>query len=167
MAKICTIKVGRIQSATSLQSNEYSMEINNHADTRLLGSNFLPIHYFGRLVDVSGWDVSAGSVEGPTISGAIAYDHLISGQVYMLVYHKSIHCPRLTSHLMLIMQSRMEGVRINELPKFLAEDPDEKTHEIIAYYPLNPNEPLVIPLVLKGVAIYLPSRKPRASEYED
>ena len=48
------------------------------------------------------------------------------------------------------MQSRMEGVRINELPKFLAEDPDEKTHEIIAYYPLNPNEPLVIPLVLKG-----------------
>ena len=55
------------------------MEINNHADTILLGSNFLPIHYVGRLVDVSGWDVSSGSVECPKISGAIAYDHPISG----------------------------------------------------------------------------------------
>ena len=76
------------------------MEIDNHADTTVLGANFFPIHDFGRLVDVSGLDASAGSVECSTIYGTIAYVHPISGQVYMLVYHQDIHCPRLTSHLM-------------------------------------------------------------------
>ena len=65
------------------------------------------------------------------------------------------------------MQSWMEGARINDLPKFLAEDPDEKTHEIIVNDPQNPNEPLIIPLVLKGITSYFLSRKPKASEYED
>ena len=65
------------------------------------------------------------------------------------------------------MQIWMEGARINDLPKFLAEDPDEKTHEIIVNDPQNPNEPLIIPLVLKGITSYFLSRKPKASEYED
>ena len=84
------------------------MEINNHTDTIVLGTTCLPIHDFGRSVDVSGWDASAGSVKCPKISGAISYDHPISGQVYMLVYHQSIHCPRLISNLMCAMQSWME-----------------------------------------------------------
>ena len=65
------------------------------------------------------------------------------------------------------MQSRMEGFNINYLPKFLAEDPDDKKHAIILDGPLNPNELLITPLVLKGVTSYFPSRKPRESEYED
>ena len=69
--------------------------------------------------------------------------------------------------MMYPIQSRMTGVRINELPKFLAEDPDEKMHAIIVDDTLNPNEPLVIPLALKGVMSYLPYINPRASEYED
>ena len=48
------------------------------------------------------------------------------------------------------MQSRMSGVRINDTPKFLADNPDEKTQSIIFNDPLNPNKPLIIPLVLKG-----------------
>ena len=50
---------------------------------------------------------------------------------------------------------------------FFVEDPDEKAHAIIVDDPLNPNYPLIIPLVLKGVTMYLPSRNPKASEYED
>ena len=61
----------------------------------------------------------------------------------------------------------MSGVRINDLPKFLAEDTDEKTHAIIVDDPLNTNEPLIIPLVLKGVTSYFMYRNPIASEYED
>ena len=61
------------------------MYIDNHADTKVLGSNFLPIHDFEVLVDISGWDAGARSFECPTISGAIAYDHKISVQLYMLV----------------------------------------------------------------------------------
>ena len=61
----------------------------------------------------------------------------------------------------------MAGVRINEIPKFLAEEKDYNTHSIIANGPLNPNEPLAIPLVLKGVKSYFPSRNTMSSEYED
>ena len=65
------------------------------------------------------------------------------------------------------MQSRMKGVRINEIPKFLGEYLDDKTHTIIVNDMLNPNEPLIIPLSLKGVPNYFLSRKPKAIEYED
>ena len=65
------------------------------------------------------------------------------------------------------MKSQISGVIINELPKYLSEDPDEKTHAIIANDMLNLNEPLIILLALKGVTSYLLSRKPKESEYED
>ena len=143
------------------------MEIDNHVGTTVLGSNFLPIHDFEISVDVSGWDASDGGVECPTISGAIAYDQTISGKVYMFVYNQAIHCPILTSHLMCPIQSQMAEVIINDIPKLLEEDPDDKTHAIIVDDPLNLNETLIIPLSLKGVTIYFTSRKPKASEYED
>ena len=57
--------------------------------------------------------------------------------------------------------------QVNELPKFLVEDPDDNTHAIIVNDPMNPNEALIIPLVLKGFTSYFSSRKPIASEYED
>ena len=65
------------------------------------------------------------------------------------------------------MQSRMSGEKINEIPKFLADDPDDDIHAIIVNDMLNPNEPLIIPLSLKGVPNYFLSRKPKAIEYED
>ena len=99
MEEICTIKVVRVEAATSSQSNESTMEIDNNADTAVVGLICLPVHYFERSVELSGWDASAGSVECPAIFGAIAYDHLISRKVYMLVYHQVIHCARLANSL--------------------------------------------------------------------
>ena len=139
------------------------MEIDDHADTTELVSNFLPIHYFERLVDVYGWYVRDGSVECPTISREIAYDYPISGQVYMLVYNQFICCKVLANNLMCPIHNCMEEVNINELPIFLVEDTDENTHSIIVSDPLNPNQPLIITLVLKVVTKYFPYRKPRAS----
>ena len=140
------------------------MDINNHADKTMLGSNCLSLHSFEILVDVYVLETSPGSVEWSTIYGAISYYHPISGNIYMLVYHQVIHCPRLENHLTCPMQIPMAGVRINELPFFFAEDTDEKTHAIIVDDPLNPNQPLIIMLVLKGVTSYFPYRKPRASD---
>ena len=167
MAEICTIKLERVEAATSSQSNESTMDINNHPDTAVLGSDCLPVHDLEILVDVPVCDASSGSVKCPTISGAIAYYHPISGQVYVLVYYQAIRCPRLANHLICLMQSRMAGFRINYLQKILVVDPNEKTHAIIFDDPLNPNEPLIIMLLLNGVGGYFLSRKPRASEYED
>ena len=100
------------------------MYINNHADNTVLGSNFIPVHYFEISVDLFGWDASSRIVECHTISGDISYDHPISGQVYMFMYHIVINCPKLENHLVCLMQSWMVGVRINEIPKFSEENPD-------------------------------------------
>ena len=43
---IHTIKLVRVQSVKYLQSNKSTMEIYNHAYTKVLGSNFLPINNF-------------------------------------------------------------------------------------------------------------------------
>ena len=91
LAEICTIKVGRFEPAISSHSNVSTMDIDNHADTTVLGSKFLQTHDFEILLDVSGWNASAGSVKCPTISGDISYAHPISGQVYILMYHQAIH----------------------------------------------------------------------------
>ena len=95
-------------------------------------------------------DAFAGRVECPTFSGAMVCYHAIRGQVYMLVYHKDIHCPILANHLMFPMQSQMAGVMIIDLPKFLAYYPEEKTYDIISNDALNPNKHLIILLVFKG-----------------
>ena len=85
----------------------------------------------------------------------------------MLVYHQAIYCSILTSYLIRKIQSRIAGVRTNELPKFLVEDMDENMQKIIVDDPLSPNEPLIIPLASKGVTIYFQYRKPKESEYGD
>ena len=65
------------------------------------------------------------------------------------------------------MQSRVAGVKINELPKLLADKPDDETHAIVVGNPLNTDESLTIPLMIKGVTRYFPTRKPSMREYED
>ena len=68
VAEMCTIKLGKVESATPSQSNESTMEIDNRAYTKMVGSNCLTVHYFEISLDVSGWDASDGSVECLTIS---------------------------------------------------------------------------------------------------
>ena len=115
MAEIFTIKVGIVEAAPSSQSNESTTEIDNHADTAVLGSNCQLVHDFEISLDVYGCDASAGSVECTTIFKDIACDHPISGKVYILVYHQTIYFPRIANHLMCPMQIRMSRVRINAL----------------------------------------------------
>ena len=105
MAKIHTNKAKRIESATSSHSNGSTTDIDINVHTTVLGSNCLPVHAFEISIYVSGQDASAGSVEGPTISGAVAYSYLVSGKVYMLVYHQVINFTRRYNNLMCPMHS--------------------------------------------------------------
>ena len=61
------------------------------------------------------------------------------------------------------MQNWISGVKIIEHHKLLAEDSDKNTTAIIVDDPLNPNEPLVIPLALKGVMRYFLYRNSKES----
>ena len=54
LATISNIKVGRVISAKFSNSNESTIDIDNHADKTVLGLNCLPIHDFEISIDVSG-----------------------------------------------------------------------------------------------------------------
>lgn len=83
---------------------ESFVDLDTHTDNTVLGSGCLLIHDTGRRVDVSGFATVLGSIELPIVTGAIAYDHPITGKVYILVSHQAIHCHLMDNHLICPMQ---------------------------------------------------------------
>jgi len=127
----------------------------------------LLIHDTGRKVDVSGFSTALGSIELPIISGAVAYDHPITGKVYILVFHQAIYCCQMDNHLICPMQCRMNGVVINDTQKICVPNPDDSTHSIAVAEPLDQDATLHIPLILKGVTSCFCVRRPTTIKFED
>ena len=84
---------------TSLHNQEVQMELDTHADTTVLGRNCLLIHDFDKTVSVTGWNVSDGATKCWTVSGVVAYDHPVTGQAYMLVFHQAIYLESMDNYL--------------------------------------------------------------------
>ena len=93
-----------------------------------------------------------------TVSGVIGYDHPVTGQTYHLVIHQAISIPHLEHHLLCPMQSRVNDVTINEIPKFLASNPTNETHSIIVTDSDDPEQLMILPLTICGVTTYFPTR---------
>jgi len=143
------------------------MDLDTHADNTVFGDCCLLIHDTGRKVDVSGFSTALGSIELPIISGAVVYDHPITGKVYILVFHQAIYCRQMDNHLICPMQCRMNGVVINDTPKMCVLNPDDSTHSIAVADPLDQDATLHIPLILKGVTSCFCIRHPTTIEFED
>ena len=93
-----------------------------------------------------GYNPSFDSQQCPTISGAVVCDYPVTEQMHILEYYQVVHHKALQNYLMCPMKSHVIGVKINELPKFLADKPDSETHAVIMNNPLDPQEMLIIPL---------------------
>ena len=76
------------------------------------------------------------------------------GLTYHIVIRQAVEIPTLKHHLLCPMQVRMNGITVNDFPRFLANQPAEETHEIVASDEYG--DRVVIPFVLKGVSSYLP-----------
>ena len=142
------------------------MELDTHADTTVLGRNCLLIHDFDKTVSVTGWNVSDGATKCRTVSGMVAYDHPVTGQAYMLVFHQAIYLESMDNHLICPMQCRVNGVEINDTPKIFVKNPAERSHAIVVEDPVAPDNSLVIPLQLEGVTSVFTVRAPSQQEYE-
>ena len=167
VAVVRSFKLRRIIASTSLHNQEARMELDTHADTTVLGHNCLLIHDFDKTVSVTGWDASAGATECRTVSGVVAYDHPVTGQAYMLVFHQAIYLESMDNHLICPMQCRVNGVEINDTPKIFVKHPTERSHAIVVEDPVAPDVSLVIPLQLEGVTSVFSVRVPSRLEYEN
>ena len=65
------------------------------------------------------------------------------------------------------MQCYLNCVHISEVPKFLAETPNETTHAIELVDPFDATHLLIIPLQLSGVISYFDVFSPSITDYED
>ena len=65
------------------------------------------------------------------------------------------------------MQYHLNGVQINEVPKFLAETPSETTHAIELVNHFDATHLLIIPIKLSSVVSYFDVYSPSITEYEN
>jgi len=157
----------RIGSSWSMPINEVRVELDSHADTCIVGRNCLVVNDHCRPVNVYGFDPSDGSKSARIVDAAIKYISPFTGEKFILMINQAIEIKGLDHHLLCPMQCRLNGARINELPKFLADLPTLETHAIQLSDPDDPTHPLLIPLKVHGVTSYFTAMKPTPEEYED
>ena len=117
-------------------------------------------------VNVVGYDKSCGTQHRdlPTVSGALAYNDPNSGAAIMLIVHQAISVTTMSNNLLCPMQIRMNDVELNDTPKFLTENPMNKTQAISGRD--QDGREHTIPFTLCGVTSYIPICKPSIEQFE-
>ena len=102
----CFIHVHHLLSSISLIHTDPNdpvfshCELDSHADTCVLGCNFMPLSYTGRVCDVSPYNAEHGICEKnvPIVTGATAYTCQSSGQTFILVINEGLWFGSRLSH---------------------------------------------------------------------
>ncbi|KAI2495419.1 Reverse transcriptase (RNA-dependent DNA polymerase) [Fragilaria crotonensis] len=145
---------------------ESRTDLDSHADQCAIGRNALLVHDYDRPINVSGYDPNGPVAKDlRTVSGALAYDDAVTGRTVILIVHQAIYIPDLSHNLLSTMQLRLNDVKVNDVPRFLTDQPTELTHSLVI--PIEQSDtPYVIPLSIIGVASSFPTRKPTREEYD-
>jgi hypothetical protein len=148
--------------------NENTTDLDLPADQCVVGSNLLIVQDYDKPVSVWGFDPSGPTNSSlQTVSAALAYDCPSTGQTNVLVVHQAIYLPTMQHNLLATMQLRWNDVIMNDVPKFLTDKPNETTHTVtVRGQSADPDDRIVIPLMIHGVTSSFPTRKPSAQEYE-
>ena len=109
-----TVAAVTISSYATDSTTTARNELDSHADTCALGSNFVPLHYTGRVCDVSPYSSTYDPERDvPIVTGATAYTDQASGQVYIIVINEGLWFgEKLTNSLINPNQLRYAGVTV-------------------------------------------------------
>ena len=116
---------------------------------------------------VSGFDPSQPPRRAKVVDAAIRYTYHDTGDHLILVINQAIYIPEVDHCLLCPMQCRINGVEINEVPKFLTQNPTTSTHSIRIANPTDAVHPYTIPLQLEGIVSYFEYALPTSAEFED
>ena len=117
------------------------------------------------MVNVTGYDPRMGSKRDiKVVAAVVAHDDPTTGEAVMLQINQAIHAPTIEANLLCPMQLRLNDVGVDECPKFLARNATDKTHAIVTDE--GKSQECLIPLSLRGVTSYFPTRKPSQQEHE-
>jgi hypothetical protein len=133
------------------------VEMDTHADTCVLGKNFIIMHHTGRECDVFPYTESYEGIRGVQIvTGATSWTSQVTGETFVLVIHEALWMPgSLTHSLVNPNQLRAFGSTIQDNPftgPLSLEDPEEIVK---------------IPLVLTGTNVGFTTRTPSQDELDE
>ena len=152
--------VGGLTTADSFTRTD----LDSHADTACFGHNALVVDPGTSHVTVYPFKKGLGSATDiPIVTAAIAYDQPLTGNTFIFIFHQALYFGNDMDHNLLNSnQMRMNGLVVNECPKFLSPvPPTVTTHSLYA-----PDDDLLIPLYMHGVNSFFHSRKPSQEEYD-
>jgi hypothetical protein len=95
----------------------------------------------------------------PIAKVVTAYDHPVSGETYILVFGQALYMGDSIEHTLIYPnQAQTDGVVVDDIPRHLSHD-NTSTHSI--YFS---EEDVCLPLCLRGIISYLPTRYPTNDE---
>ncbi len=128
-----------------------------NADTCCLGKNFVVLAPTFRTADVYAYDMSISPIENvPIVTGATAYDDPITGNTYILVFHKSLYFGDKLDHTLI----NPNQVRSFGIPFW--DNPFDPTRSLS----IEVSDNLRIPLRTYGTKVAFKTRVPTADELE-
>ncbi len=116
---------------------------------------------------VSGFDPSQPPCRAKIVDAAIRYTCRNTGDHLILMINQAISIPEVDHCLLCPMQCRINGVQLNEVPKFLTHNPTTSTHSIQIADPTDQVHLNIILLQLEGVVSYFEFSLPTSAEFED
>jgi hypothetical protein len=132
-----------------------TIEMDTHADTCVLGSNFILLSRTGRICDVYPYSDAYDAIKDiPIVTGATATQDEQTGEVFILVIHEGLwYGDRLSHSLINPNQLRFNGIEVQDNP---FDSKRMKIHD--------PSTDVSVPLYSSGTTIFANTRTP--SHYE-
>ena len=128
-----------------------SCEIDNHADTCCLGSNFIPLYFTGETCDVTPYsDEYEPAKDIPICTGATAYRNMETGAVTVLIVHQALWFGNKLKHSLI----NPNQIRANGFG--LSDDPFDVTR----HFGIEIEEGEVLPFEVDGTIIHFESFAP-------
>ena len=133
-------------------------ELDSHADTCVLGSNFKLIELTGEVVDVVPYHEEYDAKKDvPIVSAATAWTHPDTGETFILDYHQALwYGKEVANSLLNPNQMRFYGHRVSD-------DITDKDRR----FGIEADNMLYIPFDMKGTVISFDSRVPTDQELQD
>ena len=138
-------------------------ELDSHVDSSVVGKYSKILDHSNRHVNVSGFTKSLGkSLRVPVVTATVIFDCEFTGTFHVLVIHNALYIKDMEVNLIPPMMMRLDGIKVNECPKFLSDQPSINDH--CAYFP---DHDIRISFLLEGIVSYIPTRKPSDKELKD
>ena len=138
----------------SVASSKLKVELNSHANRYVVGNNSLAIHDHNRSLYVYSYDQKDGLRSAKIVDATVGYQDPQSSWRFFLMIKQAIHKDGLVNHLLCLMQCHLNVVQINEVLKFLPENPNKTTHAMELVDPFAAAHSLITSLQLFELTSY-------------